>query len=71
MKCLIIAKSMENAATRYRVAPVVRHLRGRGDVVTLICEPDFFSQLWLLARAVDCDRGGPRRAAERSRRGHA
>jgi len=55
MKCLIIAKSMENAATRYRVAPVVRHLRGRGDVVTLICEPDFFSQLWLLARAVDCD----------------
>ena len=55
MKCLVVAKSMDNPATRYRLAPVVQQLRDRGDAVTLIYEPGFFSQLRLITRAAGCD----------------
>ena len=51
MKFLFVAKSIEDPATRYRVAPIVRRLKNRGDAVTLIYDPGIISQLRLIAVA--------------------
>ena len=55
MKCLVISKSIDNPATRYRVAPVVERLRDRGDDVTLICEPGLGAQVLLLSKIASFD----------------
>ncbi|MDA0272222.1 MAG: hypothetical protein O3C68_03095, partial [Proteobacteria bacterium] len=55
MKILVLAKSAEDPATRYRVTPLIEQLTRRGDVVVVCFEPGFFSQLRLLVTAVKFD----------------
>lgn len=55
MKILVLAKSAEDPATRYRVAPLVEKLTGRGDRVVACYEPGFFSQLRVLVTAAGFD----------------
>ena len=51
MKYLVLAKSKDNPATRYRVAPIVKKLLARGDTVDINYEPGFLSQLRILFSA--------------------
>jgi glycosyltransferase involved in cell wall biosynthesis len=55
MKILVLAKSAEDPATRYRVAPLIEELTGRGDLVVVCFEPGFFSQLRVLVTAAGFD----------------
>jgi len=55
MKILVLAKSAEDPATRYRVAPLAEELKARGDLVVTRFEPGLFSQLRVLSTAAGFD----------------
>ena len=55
MKYAVVAKSSDNPATRYRVAPIVDRLRARGDHVRVFYEPNLLSQVYLVLLALRCD----------------
>ena len=55
MKFIVVAKSIKDPATRYRVHPIVQRLRARGDIVIVFYEPGFVSQLRLIFMAATSD----------------
>ena len=55
MRCVVVAKSLDSPATRYRIAPIVDRLRGRGDDVTVIYDPGILGQLRMIFLASQSD----------------
>ena len=55
MKFIVVAKSIKDPATRYRVHPIVQRLRARGDMVIVLYDPGFVSQLRLILMAATSD----------------
>ncbi|MDA0979619.1 MAG: hypothetical protein O3B72_13755, partial [Proteobacteria bacterium] len=48
MKVVLVTKSADNPASRYRADPILARLGARGDEVTVFREPDLVGQLELL-----------------------